>query len=356
MREYTDSISLEAESAARRGLALAREMGFASADPYDGLSSPLAGILRSKLLRQIWLQTIKRSGESSRRLFGVKPVRMAKTLALFALAAKQLGDDDLAESLVDELLRLGAESPWGYEFDVQTRWAYYPKGTPNVVATTFSLRAIDAVGRISEVSPHVGLWLAGLYDRRGYFYYTDTSDKLVHNGSLLAAESLARLGLHEELVEKAVSTSRRLQRGAGGWPYGEAPELGWEDSFHTVYVIDSLSELRRRGFDIGDSVERALPYWKSEFFTEEGKPKYYSTDKFSSREIHNNATVLGALADYDHHAGLGDLIAPVLASLLTAQNVDGGFRSSPRGPLFLRWNQGHAVLALSKVARRDADE
>ncbi|NHW47386.1 terpene cyclase/mutase family protein [Paenarthrobacter sp. MSM-2-10-13] len=348
------NISMEVSKAAAAGLALAVSRDFYSADPYDGLSSPVAKLLNTKLTRQAWIQVLKRSGEGTRRLVGVKPVRMAKSLALFAMAAKELGDINLANSLVDDLLHMGSGRPWGYEFDVQTRWAYYPQGTPNVVATTFAIRAIDSVGRTDEVSPAIGKWLRNLYDKRGYFYYTDTSDKLVHNGSLLAAESLGRLGLHEELVQKAITKTISHQRPDGGWAYGDAPGLEWEDSFHTVYVIDSLTELGRRGFLVDEAPTRGLRHWKESFFTNSGEPKYFAGDTTSTREIHNNATVLGAIADYGSEMGLSELKPSVLRVLLSTQDSNGAFRSSPRGPLFLRWNQGHAVLALAKLAKRDA--
>lgn len=339
-------------TAAEAGLRLAESMRFTGADPYDGLSAPIARALRSKLARQLWVQLMKRSGHTARSIFAVTPVRMAKSLSLFSMAATELGELELANTLVDDLL--GDEGgPWGYEFDVQTRWAFYGKGTPNVVATTFALRAIDRLGRIDEVPDRVGDWLTSLFDNRGYFSYVSTSNTLIHNGSLLAAESLARLGRSSDLVQRAVDTTVGKQRPEGGWPYGEDPSLEWEDSFHTIYVIDSLTELAIRGFETGDSTSRALTYWKNSFFTQAGEPLYFASDTRPSDDIHNNATVLGAVADYGDRKDIRALATTVAARLLRSQNSDGSFRSSLKAPLYLRWNQGHAVLALSKLTKRD---
>ena len=48
----------------------------------------------------------------------------------------------------------GIDRAWGYEFDVQTRWSFYPARTPNIIVTTFVANAFldwyerDGDGRI----------------------------------------------------------------------------------------------------------------------------------------------------------------------------------------------------------------
>src|SRR6185312_1631897 len=51
-----------------------------------------------------------------------------------------------AETLAELVLRRALERPsglaWGYEFDVQTRWAYYQRGEPNAIVTSFAANAL----------------------------------------------------------------------------------------------------------------------------------------------------------------------------------------------------------------------
>jgi hypothetical protein len=340
-----DPLSMAASFAALRD--------YAGPDPYDGLLSPFAGVLTKPRLRQIWVQLNKRGGNYSRKLASIPPVKMAKTLALFAQGHAVISDLATANRLVDELLERSSGGPWGYEFDVQTRWAHYRAGTPNIVATTFVLRALDAVGRISEVSPDVANWVVDLWDPRGYFKYTAASDRLIHNGSLLAAESLCRLAGSSSLIEKATHTTVAAQEADGSWPYGRGDQLSWKDSFHTVYVIDSLSYLQQHGVDTGDSVQKARTHWTRDFFTKSGLPKYFPNSRKASRDIHNVATCLGALAKYEWDSEHMGKLKRTKDHLLAFQSADGGFRTRSRNPVFMRWDQGHAFLALCEVARQE---
>ncbi|MHA7265306.1 prenyltransferase/squalene oxidase repeat-containing protein [Arthrobacter halodurans] len=276
---------------------------------------------------------------------------MGKTLALFSLAAGLQGDEQLAQRLVDTLLAESDGGPWGYEFDVQTRWSYYPKGVPNVVATAFALRAIDAAGRINDVSARTSEWLNSLYDARGYFHYTPTSDSLIHNGSLLAAEALTRLGYSSTYCQTAIDTTVAHQAPGGAWAYGSSESLAWRDSFHTVYVLDSLQYLGQRGFNIGEAYEAGRRYWLDHFFLPDGRATYFADGKRPSNDVHNLATVAGALIRHKvdgHHAHLQDR---VYAQLMARQGRDGGYRNSSTSQAFLRWNQGHAYLALALGAQ-----
>ena len=47
---------------------------------------------------------------------------------------------DALQTLFDD--RTCGEDGWGYPWDTQTRWSYYPGGSPNVVATAFSANAL----------------------------------------------------------------------------------------------------------------------------------------------------------------------------------------------------------------------
>lgn len=319
---------------------------FAGTDPYDGLLSPYAAYLNGRRPRQAWVQAHKRAGQWLRDLTDVPVVRMTKGMALFAHAAVLDHRPELAHTLVDRILNERGKGPWGYEFDVQTRWAFYPAGSPNVVATTFALRAFQATGRLADVSDDVEQWLEGQF-HDGYFRYTTTSDRLVHNGSLLAAESLAMLGGDRDKIASAIDRTVSAQMPDGSWPYGAGPGLEWIDSFHTIYNLDSLWALAQAGFDTGEALQHGVRFWAEHCLSDDGLPLYFADAKNVSHDVHNVATTVGFLARAASRDWGIPNPQPAVAHLLKLQGDDGGFRSLGSGLPHMRWNQGHATLALS---------
>ncbi|MBT2596622.1 prenyltransferase/squalene oxidase repeat-containing protein [Arthrobacter sp. ISL-72] len=335
-------------AAAEKAMKYAASKGFSGCDPYDGLMSPVARLLPSRLTRQIWVQLLKRSGEGARNVAGIPAVRMSKSLALFSMSAFALGDHGRANDLADTLLDVAGGGPWGYEFDVQTRWAHYPAGSPNVIATAFAVRALDLLGRADEVSEEALLWLLSLRQPSGYFAYTPMSDRLIHNGNLLAVESILRLGGAQADVSVAIEVTTRAQRPDGSWPYGAGTDLAWVDNFHTAYVLDSLRYIRSRSLVDSEVIDRGTDYWLEELFLETGEPLYYATSKSPSKDVHNVATAVSTLAAL---VSEGERIGErrnALKVLLGFQGADGAFRNKANGPVFMRWNQAHATYALTR--------
>ena len=343
-------LQAEVDGALGRAMDFARERDYAGTDPYDGLLSPYAGVLRGRVPRQVWVQGHKRLGRGLRAATRVPPVRMTKGMALFSTAASLSGDEQTARQLAQRILQERGTGPWGYEFDVQTRWAFYPAGSPNVIAVTFALRALSAAGMLDRVSADVRDWLEGQFHTSGYFRYTTTSDRLVHNGSLLAAESLAMLDGDRELIRTAVDRAVRAQAEDGSWPYGEGPGLEWIDSFHTIYNLDSLWALQQMGFESGDSAARGAQFWKDRCLSPEGLPLYMADDRQVSTDVHNVATTVGYLARAAQRGWPVPDPEAAIRHLLGLQGGDGGFRSGGRGLPHMRWNQGHAAVALASWA------
>lgn len=140
----------QVSSAAEAALRFARDRDFTGTDPYDGLLSPAAPLLKGRLPRQAWVQAHKRLGDSLRSVTRVPKVTMTKAMALFAMAERCEGNPERANELITRILCTRGAGPWGYEFDVQTRWAHYLANSPNVVATVFALRAFAATDRLGR--------------------------------------------------------------------------------------------------------------------------------------------------------------------------------------------------------------
>lgn len=335
-------------AAAELSLAFAASRDFTGADPYDGLLSPVSTVLRSRLPRQAWVQLVKRRGENFRRAVRIQPVQMSKSLALFSMAAHELGDIELSNAIATSLLKATQGGPWGYEFDVQTRWAHYPAGSPNVIATAFAVRALDLLQRTSEISDRTMEWLLSLRQPEGHFAYTPMSGRLIHNGNLLAIESVLRLGGRAEDVRDAIQITVGAQRVDGSWPYGAGKDLAWVDNFHTAYVLDSLRFIGTMGLDYAEVLDKGTDYWLRNLFLESGEPRYYDTSSTPSKDIHNIATAVTTLSSLRRNGtDIGNRTESAKA-LMSFIGPDGAFRKKPKGPVFMRWNQAHATYALTK--------
>ncbi len=123
-------------------------------DPYDALAGTrVPGWMRSRpRARQILIQLRKRTPVNLAPLLGVKPCLIAKALGCFltAEARYQVAEGtsptqrlETARGIVKSMCEAAGNcggGAWGYEFDVQTRWAYYAPGSPNLLPRSSPVR------------------------------------------------------------------------------------------------------------------------------------------------------------------------------------------------------------------------
>lgn len=318
-------------------------------DPYDGLLSPLARPLRGRRSRQAFVQFAKRVPERPRALLKIRPLRMTKAIALLAASldrAPWLPDaTGRADALRSELAQR-QEGAWGYEFDVQTRWGFFPAGSPNVIVTAFVLETLAdhlAVGARAAVLD----WLTQDMAGDDFIRYIPGSDVVIHNASLLGARALMRLDPSHPLIAAALGRTLEAQRPDGLWPYGDEPGLEWVDGFHTAYVLDALLDLSPHG-QWSDHLARGAEAYVQRCFDPDGRPRYYA-GKSGPVDVHNVATALHVLTRL-RRAGLVTASGATSERwLLELQRRDGAFVSRPGMPPYMRWNQAHAHRALAEV-------
>ena len=203
----------------------------------------------------------------------------------------------------------GVELPaWGYHFDVQTRFFFYPAGSPNVIATSFAAqglldlheRAACAGGETAqadqaewalELALGACEWVLAEVpqtedpDNPGaaFFGYVRGDRTPIHNSSLLVSAMLARAGRLAgrsdwlQAAGRGVEYALAHQRPDGSWPYAEKPDGLWVDGFHTGYVLDALDDCRAALGDpegrLGAAHERGLDFYAERLFTAEGAPR-----------------------------------------------------------------------------------
>jgi hypothetical protein len=414
-------------------------VGVTGWDPYDALSANwIRALARAPLLRRIAIQSVKRSPLNVRPLLAVKRMRHTKGLALCASAfarvagaqsdpggahsgsaGAQYGTEldpraaDVAVGLANELLDRAITCEhgvgWGYDFDVQTRWGCYRRGTPNAVVTSFVAHALLDVaqlqggdGRFAAAAQQaVDYACAQLAVQRAgetWFAYFAGSQVPIHNANLLVAALIARCAdehgdasEHDdaeaptqpsgssardlELAAGALAYTLRHQQPDGSWRYGEAPGLQWVDGFHTAYLLHDLQRWLRHtgeadslghgvddvpGRDIADALHRGLDLYLSRLIDPNGAPRASLAARYPI-DIHACATAISALSQLDANDPRATPTALRVLDWTLAHMArsDGQFAfqrhchhrdSTP----YFRWGNAHMLLALADViAARD---
>jgi len=281
-------------------LGRARAAGWAGADPYDALLSPLGRLTvpLGPAARMAFTQATLRS-VTFRTLAGPPPSINPKGLGLFlgsVLRGRASLGPERADTLGKELLGLigalavrdGTRAAWGYPFPWQSRFLWAPAGTPNAVVTaTVGWHLLEwadraqgsAAGQSSarDLACAAARFLSEKLNHspvgpgRSAVSYTAGDTSRIVNVSMLAARLLARVARTsaargpswvspaeaarmEEQATRLLQFTLASQREDGTWPYSPETRGGWVDSFHTGFVLESLLDLREWGWSVPDAV------------------------------------------------------------------------------------------------------
>jgi hypothetical protein len=390
-----------------------RGQGFAGYDPYDGLNSRLfqaTPLRHSRTARLAWTQFHKRSPINLRALAGIPRERNSKGIALFALAAlaeyrrsKTKEAEIEARELLDDLMAMRLKgfkgAAWGYNFDWQARAFYAPRGTPTIVPTAFAARALCEATEVfgsEEYLPFArticdfilnDLNRSEETDDEVCFSYSPLDRTRVFNASLLAAEALASVGkLNEEssLCDWAMQAVRyviRRQGKDGSWAYGESDYQSWADSFHTAFMLTSLSRINDavgtepgadrgpragspRGVvdatgpssqDLETAIQRGYEFWQERFFLDNGWPKYYS-DRLYPADAHSAASAIVTLVELrGRFPGSMNLAEQIAEWAIANMRDNRGFFYYQRRRFhtvripYMRWSEAWMMYALARL-------
>jgi hypothetical protein len=355
----------------------------AGRDPYDALmSGRIPPFVRgTKSGRQLVIQLGRKLPIDLGPLLGISPFVMAKTAACFLSAAARQAPSQERDGDIDALAKLLygtrgclGHGRWGYEFDVQTRWAFYPAGSPNTIVTAFASRALAeaglATGRADLLDGAIESAesiASSLLDTSGepFVRYTLASERLVHNANLLGAACLAFAGSlanRQRLVDAGLAAcmaSIRRQRQNGSWPYGEGPGVAWEDNFHTAYDLDGLLTLWLATSDpeVRSALEKGATHWSGSFFGSQGEP-WYEPHRRLPYDAHSAGTALDVGSRLARH-GLCDTALMRLVADWTARRLvdpSSGRMHARVGRCFtdrrhfVRWADAHYALGCSSLA------
>jgi uncharacterized protein YyaL (SSP411 family) len=381
-------------------LAWCRQRDFAGYDPFDALNSRVfqsTPFRHSRIARLLWTQAFKRSPINLRPLALVPPQQNAKGLALFALAAladyrrlRTAEAEAAARDLLDQLLALRIVTKtgvaWGYNFDWQSRNFFAPRGTPTIVPTAFAAQAFIEAAEVfgdsklfdvaTSISKFILFELAKSEDEDGSwcFGYSTEVPTRIYNASLLAGETLARVGVlvgDQEYCDMAMRTARYVlkhQGQDGSWNYGAEPSQNWIDNFHTAFLLASISRIIKairtmpqnvvtESFinDATAALRRGYEFWRERFFLADGWPKYYH-DALYPADAHAAATAIITLLELQELDGGALALAEKIAdwTVRDLRDREGFFYYQRRRfytvhTPYMRWTQAWMLYALARL-------
>jgi hypothetical protein len=349
---------------------------FRGPDPYDGLWHPWPrALVASRTQRQLLIQLHARSPVDFRRLYRRQHPLLTKALGIFGSVGARLnrltGAERPREIAVEALDLLPAatapgSSAWGYPWDMQTRWSFYPAGSPNIVVTAFAisglLEAAAVTGRpdFRDRARQAGAWaLRELWrEPDGYFAYHPGRPVNIHNANLLGAWLVtAALGDDPRVrrrVARAVDRTLAAQRSDGSWPYGEGHGLEWADSFHSGYVLTFLDRLRSVDDRVDAAVARGAQHYRG-FFDASGRSKLW-TDRPFPEDAHSAGTGLTTLATLMRRGVVErETLERVAARTVDVMLSDGHavhrrYRWGATRVTYVRWCDAHVALGLVDAA------
>src|SRR6185295_4559440 len=355
-------------------------------DPYEGLNSPLGALAPSRRSRQAVTQLYKRLPVTPPWPLRTPPRANSKALAL-ALSGYATGPGRELPGAEEHLARIPRElerlnlvkegAAWGYHFDVQTRNIRYSRITPNAIATCFVVGGLVDAHLAVSAEPTRRLALAARPfllsllrespEHGPYFGYLPAEAPLVHNANLLVCGTLARL--HElepdaavrPAVEAAAGTTLALAREDGLWPYGELPNFGWVDNFHTAYTLEGLAHVSSV-FGLGaEALARGASAWRQRFVEPNGWARYYPNRRFPL-ETHCCASAVDlvlTLKSKGAEPDLGDLALSIARTAIRELWLPDGNRFAFRRTArhlnkreFMRWTNAPMFRALGRLVDR----
>jgi hypothetical protein len=355
----------------------AERTGWRGPDPYDGLWWRWPEVLtRGRRRRQAIAQIHARSPFDVRRLYRSGHPLNPKALGVYGSARLRLHrltgvetERQAAERPLHILLEdeTSGSAAWGYPWDVQTRWSFYPAGTPNVVVTSYAASALAEAADTFDLMPfakraaRAATWVQEeLFDPDlGVYCYHPESRRVIHNANLLGARLTHRLLSGdtggEDSVRRAVERTLAAQRRDGSWPYGEGERLGFVDSFHTGYVLNCLTELESLDPRVPEALERGARYYVDRFFGGAGQAHLWPDRPFPE-DAHSAGTGLTSLAALVRR-GLADrelltrVAARASAHMLTSGHaIHRRYRWGTSRVHYIRWADAHLALGFADAA------
>jgi len=285
---------------------------FKGYEPFDGLNSFLRVLtLRKCFLERVLIQLIMRSPFHIRPLLEIKPRMSTKGMGFLARgyirmwkATHELKWKKKAIYCLKWLMKNKTKgysgACWGNCFDYASRGGQLAKFVPTVVWTGLIGQAFLDCYELFNDKRYLDIARSSCefilkdlprekFKKGTCISYVPFKKQIIHNSNMIGAALLARtysIIKRKELTDvarEAMNYSCDRQLPNGGWYYGEADIHHWIDNFHTAYNLDSLKQyiLSTGDENFIPNLKRGYVFYKTNFFEENGKPKYYFNRLYS---------------------------------------------------------------------------
>jgi hypothetical protein len=300
----------------------ARERDYRGWDLYDGESSRILQALPidNKWVNLSFQQAVRRAPVNVRPLLAVEQRRSFMGIALFTVAnlrmyelsgREKFRDEarELADWLVENRIEGYSGFCGGHRHPLQDRTKRLAASDPDVVSTTYAVKALLAAGEYVDSSYRdVALTAADfVFDDLDYSSHpdgarikynpVDSGNHYTLNANALGARLLTNLydtagnDQFRDGARNILDYVAAQQTEEGGWMYRDPPETSHlsMDNFHNGFIIESLLRYQEiSGTDrYTDTLADAVGFYRG-LFEDNGAPWFDESNEYP-RDIHSSA-------------------------------------------------------------------
>ena len=196
--------------------------------------------------------------------------------------------------------RVKQKNVWGLNFPYATRFIDADKEMPNLynsctmgIALTYYYELINMDNNLLEkIYEDICSTFKYIKENdKGYFIYYPGQKHPTYNVNALALFLFTRINkvlgtniVPEQRINEMVELIISEQLTKGSWYYSRTDNGKWIDGFHTGFIIESLIQVYKNGYQsakLKNSIDKAIKYYNYEMFTTDGYPKYFDkSDKY----------------------------------------------------------------------------
>jgi hypothetical protein len=342
-----------------RILSFAERENYKGYDPYDGLLSPLSRI-NLPIYRLLFQQFVKRVDEKFRKILLIPKGHNPKGLALFLWTYSLLGDEERAKKVWEILrgyaIKTNGGIAFGYNFPWQSSVFYVPLGTPNVIATSFVVFALNCARKVfgwkidlGEFLPFYEKTLNVFRDENGYLWmsYTPLDRLRIFNSSVLGALAYLISGGKEETAREIAKTLINYQGEDGRWIYGlDRITMKYVDNIHTAYNLWGLLGIKNiLGDDeLDEGIRKGYSFYINNLFDKETHLPIskLGKKKFDTHDVAVSIITFKIFGDKNRAKRLEDW---ALRNLVDENGRVFNGKNDKR--VFMRWSVGWLALSLA---------
>ncbi len=341
-----------------RILKFAEKENYMGYDPYDGLLSPFSR-LDLPIYRLLFQQLAKRLGEDFRKSLLIPKGHNPKGLALFLWTYSLLGNENKAKKVWEILrgyaIKTNGGIAFGYNFPWQSSVFYVPLGVPNVIATSFTVFALNCARRVFGWKVDLGEFLPFFEKKLNLFRdqyhhlwmsYTPLDKLRIFNSSVLGALAYLMCGGDKEVARDISKTLASYQNEDGSWVYGlNRITMKYIDNVHTAYNLWGLLGIKNILHEsLEDIIMKGYRFYSERLFDDKtGLPISRLGKKgFDTRDIAVSIITFKIFKDTDRAKELEDW------SIKNLLGEDGRvFNGKGDKRVFMRWSVGWLALSLA---------